>query len=78
DSPLPSEKEAISVLQDLGISNGQLNSENSDNNKVNEPVNESMDVLSITSIINNQNERTPIINEPPGCVPFVFVNDPIL
>ncbi|CAG8676684.1 9067_t:CDS:10, partial [Dentiscutata heterogama] len=60
---------------DLGISECQLNSENSDNNKVNEPVNESM-----SDIENVENERTSIINEPnigSGVVPFVFVNDPI-
>ncbi|CAG8488712.1 17980_t:CDS:10 [Cetraspora pellucida] len=82
DSPLPSEKEAVSVLQDLEISEGQLSSKHSDNNKVNEPVNESIasssksqqsnrnNVLSIALIINNQsdieNERTSLINEEPN------------
>ncbi|KAF0410413.1 hypothetical protein F8M41_008275 [Gigaspora margarita] len=67
DSLLPSKKEAILVLQDLRISEGQLNSENSDNNK--------------SDIENVENKRTSIINESnigPGGVHFVFVNDPIL
>ncbi|KAF0536235.1 hypothetical protein F8M41_009202 [Gigaspora margarita] len=73
DSPLPSENEAVS---DLGISEDQLNSKNSYNNKVNEPVNKL-----ISDIKNVENERTSIINKPnigPVDVPFVFVNNSIL